>query len=150
MSVGLSGINPKQLVLEVTEGVLMENPEQAVSTLSELQELGLRVAVDDFGTGYSSLSHLQQFPVDVLKIDRAFIGPLNREGPEGAALLTSIIDMAHTLNLQVVAEGIEDEYQLEALAEMGCLFGQGFLLGRPLSADAASDLIEAANTSTAI
>jgi EAL domain-containing protein (putative c-di-GMP-specific phosphodiesterase class I) len=121
-----------------------------VSTLSELQELGLRVAVDDFGTGYSSLSHLQQFPVDVLKIDRAFICPLNREGPEGAALLTSIIDMAHTLNLQVVAEGIEDEYQLEALAEMGCLFGQGFLLGRPLSADAASDLIEAANTSTAI
>ena len=149
-TVGLSGINLKQLVLEVTEGVLMENPEQAVSTLSELQELGLRVAVDDFGTGYSSLSHLQQFPVDVLKIDRAFICPLNREGPEGAALLTSIIDMAHTLNLQVVAEGIEDEYQLEALAEMGCLFGQGFLLGRPLSADAASDLIEAANTSTAI
>ena len=148
-AVGLGGIDPKRLVLEVTEGVLMENPEQAQSTLSELQGLGLKVAVDDFGTGYSSLSHLQQFPVDVLKIDRSFISPLNRERPEDSALLTSIIGMAHTLNLQVVAEGIEDEYQLEALVEMGCPFGQGYLLGRPLSAEAASGLIEEADAFTA-
>jgi diguanylate cyclase (GGDEF)-like protein len=146
-ALALSGIDPRQLVLEVTEGVLMENPERAGAALSALQELGVRIAVDDFGTGYSSLSHLQQFPVDVLKIDRSFVTPLTRGRPQGAALVTSIIGLANSLGLDVVAEGIEEVDQLEALVEMGCAFGQGYLMSRPLGADQASELIRGITTS---
>ena len=147
-ALGLSGIGPEQLVLEVTEGLLMENPEQAVATLSELQSFGVRVALDDFGTGYSSLSHLQQFPVDVLKIDRSFVSSIG-QGSGGTALLASIIGMGNSLALQVVAEGIEQESQLDALVEMGCLCGQGYFLGRPLSAERASELVASNGASTA-
>ena len=142
-AIAVSGIEPRSLVLEVTEGVLMENPDQAASALSELQALGVRVAVDDFGTGYSSLSHLQRFPADVLKIDESFVSPLSRERPESSTLLTSIIGMAHSLRLHVVAEGIEHEEQVAALVEIGCHYGQGNLMGPPLDVEAASDLLRA-------
>ncbi len=92
--VSLSGIDPHQLILEVTESVLMEDPDRAAQALSELRALGIRIAVDDFGTGYSSLSHLQRFPVDVLKIDKSFIDPLARQDPESMALVTAIIGLA--------------------------------------------------------
>lgn len=137
----LSGVDPHQLMLEVTESVLMEDPIRAAQSLSELRSLGIRIAVDDFGTGYSSLSHLQNFPVDVLKIDKSFIDPLAREDPGSAALLTAIIGLAGTLGLDVIAEGIEHQSQLHRLVELGCLRGQGFLMARPLDSDTAATFI---------
>ena len=146
-ALALSGLGPRQLVVEVTEGILMENPDKAVAALAELQQLGVRIAVDDFGTGYSSLSHLQRFPVDILKIDKSFVGPLNHVEPETSALVSSIIGLAHSLGLQVVAEGIEREDQLDVLLERGCKYGQGYLMSRPLDQSAASDLISTINVS---
>ncbi len=131
-ALSLSGIDPHQLMLEITESVLMENPERAAQALAELRSLGIRIAVDDFGTGYSSLSHLQRFPVDVLKIDKSFIDPLVRRDPGSSALVTAIIGLARSLGLEVIAEGIEHESQLHRLVELGCLQGQGFLMARPL------------------
>jgi EAL domain-containing protein (putative c-di-GMP-specific phosphodiesterase class I) len=135
----LSGIDPRQLILEITESVLMEDPERASQALSELRELGIRIAVDDFGTGYSSLSHLQRFPVDVLKIDKSFIDPLVSPDPGSSAFVTAIIGLARSLGLEVIAEGIEHDSQLHRLVELGCEQGQGYLMARPLDgADAAS------------
>jgi len=147
-AIALSGIPPAGLVLEVTEGVLMDNPEQARWALTQLQQLGVHVAVDDFGTGYSSLSHLQEFPVDVLKIDRSFVSPLDQGGPDSTAILASIIGLARSLGVAVVAEGIEHRHQLEVLVELGCTFGQGYFLGRPLTGEAATGLVGAASATT--
>ncbi|MGO8872695.1 MAG: putative bifunctional diguanylate cyclase/phosphodiesterase [Acidimicrobiales bacterium] len=138
---GLSGIDPQRLMLEVTESVLMEDPERATMALSELRDLGIRIAVDDFGTGYSSLSHLQRFPVDVLKIDKSFIDPLVRRDPGSLALVTAIIGLAQSLGLDVIAEGIEHESQLRHLVDLGCDQGQGFLMHRPLDPTAAAELV---------
>ncbi len=135
-ALALSGIDPRQLMLEITESVLMEDPERAAQALSELRDLGIRIAVDDFGTGYSSLSHLQRFPVDVLKIDKSFIDPLVGSRTSGStALVTAIIGLARSLGLDVIAEGIEHESQLHRLIELGCDQGQGFLMARPLDQD---------------
>jgi EAL domain-containing protein (putative c-di-GMP-specific phosphodiesterase class I) len=136
-ALALSGIDPRQLMLEVTESVLMEDPARATQALFELRSLGIRIAVDDFGTGYSSLSHLQRFPVDVLKIDKSFIDPLARRDEESLALVTAIMGLARTLGLDVIAEGIEHQSQLRHLVELGCLRGQGFLMARPLNQTAA-------------
>jgi len=140
-ALALSGIDPHQLMLEVTESVLMEDPAQATQALLELRSLGIRIAVDDFGTGYSSLSHLQRFPVDVLKIDKSFIDPLSAQDPESTALVTAIIGLAGTLGLEVIAEGIEHQSQLHHLIELGCHRGQGFLMARPLGRKAAVDYV---------
>jgi EAL domain-containing protein (putative c-di-GMP-specific phosphodiesterase class I) len=142
-ALALSAIDPSQLMLEVTESVLMEDPVRATQALFELRALGIRIAVDDFGTGYSSLSHLQRFPVDVLKIDRSFIEPLARRDEESMALVTAILGLASTLGLEVIAEGIEHQSQLHHLVELGCLTGQGFLMARPLGRDAAVDFVSA-------
>jgi EAL domain-containing protein (putative c-di-GMP-specific phosphodiesterase class I) len=136
-----SGLDPRQLVLEITENVLMDDPERATVALAALRETGIAIAVDDFGTGYSSLSYLQRFPVDVLKIDRAFIEPLNRTEPASTALVSTIIGLAHTMGLDIVAEGIERPDQLERLLELGCPMGQGFLLSRPLDVDQATEFL---------
>ncbi len=136
-ALALSGVDPHQLMLEVTESVLMEDPAQAIQALSELRSLGIRIAVDDFGTGYSSLSHLQRFPVDVLKIDKSFIDPLAGKDEESRALVTAILGLADTLGLEVIAEGIEHQSQLHHLVELGCHRGQGFLMARPLDTEAA-------------
>ena len=128
-ALALSGIDPHQLILEITESVLMEDPERAAQALSELRELGIRIAVDDFGTGYSSLSHLQRFPVDILKIDKSFIDPLVGPDSGSTALVTAIIGLAQSLGLDVIAEGIEHESQLHRLVDLGCNQGQGFLHG---------------------
>ncbi len=141
MALALSGIDPRRLMLEITETVLMENPERATQALSELRELGIRIAVDDFGTGYSSLSHLQSFPVDVLKIDKSFIDTLVNDDPGSSALVTAIIGLARSLGLEVIAEGIEHESQYQRLIDLGCDQGQGFHMSRPLGSQAAETLI---------
>jgi diguanylate cyclase (GGDEF)-like protein len=140
-ALSLSGIDPRQLILEITESVLMEDPERASQALSELRDLGIRIAVDDFGTGYSSLSHLQRFPVDILKIDKSFIDPLVRSDPGSSAFVTAIIGLAQSLGLEVIAEGIEHESQLHRLVELGCEQGQGFLMARPVDGSAVESLI---------
>ncbi|MEA2481829.1 MAG: hypothetical protein QOJ07_3751 [Thermoleophilaceae bacterium] len=128
------GLTPGTLGLEITESVLMgEGPEQ-IATLTALRSLGARILLDDFGTGYSSLSYLKRFPLDALKIDRSFVAGLGRHH-EDSAIVTSIMSMAHTLGLTVVAEGVETEQQLGRLRELGCGRAQGFLMARPLAPD---------------
>jgi diguanylate cyclase (GGDEF)-like protein len=124
-----SGIAPGTLGLEITESVLMDEGD-AVTVLEALRERGARLSLDDFGTGYSSLSYLKRFPLDTLKIDRAFINGIGNG--EGTALVATIVSMAETLGLDVVAEGVETEEQLRRLRELGCDKAQGFLLARPL------------------
>jgi diguanylate cyclase (GGDEF)-like protein len=125
-----SGIEPGSLVLEITETALMRDVATASAHLAEIRELGVRVALDDFGTGYASLSYLQQMPVDILKIDRAFVAALD-DGGNSSDLLEAILGVGRSLSLRVVAEGIEGPEQLAALAAMGCEMAQGFYLGRP-------------------
>lgn len=123
-----------KLVLEVTEGMLVINPDETVRLLQELRAMGVRVAIDDFGTGYSSLSYLTRFPVDLLKIDRSFVRDL-LEDPADAAVASAIIAMAHALGIPVIAEGVETLEQLQALQARGCDNAQGYLIGRSKSAD---------------
>ena len=149
-ALALSGIQPSQLILEITESVLMEDPERATRALSELREMGIRIAVDDFGTGYSSLSHLQHFPVDILKIDKSFIDPLVELDSGSTALITAIIGLARSLGLDVIAEGIEHDSQLRRLVDLGCNQGQGFLMARPLDKDAAGSLISEGSASVPV
>jgi diguanylate cyclase (GGDEF)-like protein/PAS domain S-box-containing protein len=121
---------PEALKLEVTEGILLRNPDEARELLSQLRGLGVQVCLDDFGTGFSSLSYLHRFPLDCLKVDRSFVGGLSRASGE-AKIVRSIIRLAHDLGLQVVAEGVETQEQLAILRSMDCAFGQGFLFARP-------------------
>ncbi len=130
-----SGLPPASLVLEITESVMMADTDLAVARLNELKGLGIMLAMDDFGTGYSSLSYLSRFPVDILKMDRAF---LTKEH-EDSGLAGAIIAMGNSLNLEVVAEGIEFPEQIGSLRDLGCELGQGFLFAKPMSRD---DLVE--------
>jgi diguanylate cyclase (GGDEF)-like protein len=129
-----SGLEPQRLVLELTESVLMENPESAAQTLNQIVRMGPGVSIDDFGTGYSSLGYLKRFPIDELKIDRSFVKGVPHDGDD-AAIVSAIIGMAHALGLSVVAEGVETEEQLEFLEERGCEGFQGFLFSRPVPAE---------------
>lgn len=126
-----TGFNPAFLELELTESILMHNNEENMAMLRALKTMGTRIAIDDFGTGYSSLSYLQQFPVDVLKIDRAFVIDLPTS-VSSAAIVDAIVTLAHGLGLEVVAEGVETPEQLEFLRTHGCDEGQGYYFGRPL------------------
>jgi EAL domain-containing protein (putative c-di-GMP-specific phosphodiesterase class I) len=135
-----SGMQASMLELEITEGVMMHNPDLAVSTLKFLSELGIRVAVDDFGTGYSSLAYLKRFPINTLKIDRSFIRDL-MEDPNDRSIVTTIIAMAHSMGLKVVAEGVETSEQLQFLETRECDIVQGYLLGRPMSLAATTDYL---------
>lgn len=129
-----TGLEPHRLELEITEGLLLDNSAQTLRAMKRLKMLGVRLALDDFGTGYSSLSYLKRFPFDVLKIDQAFIRNIDRD-PENAALASAIIAMAHSLGLDVVAEGIEALPQQLYLQHQGCDLLQGYLYSKPLSAD---------------
>ena len=127
-----TGISAKRLRLELTETMIVDASQEVKATLQGLSALGVQLHIDDFGTGYSSLSYLQDFPLDVLKIDRVFVG--NLENPKGEALVRTIVLMAQTLGLEVVAEGIETPQQLARLRDLGCNGGQGYLFAKPLFA----------------
>jgi diguanylate cyclase (GGDEF)-like protein/PAS domain S-box-containing protein len=135
-----SGLEPRYLELELTESQLLDSVEHIISTFQQLRELGVKLAIDDFGTGYSSLSYLKRFPVDYVKIDQAFIRGLG-EGTEDAAITQAIIAMAHSLGLKVVAEGVENQVQLDFLKANGCDEVQGYLISRPLEAAALATLL---------
>lgn len=124
------GVDAELLELELTEGILLEDRQELISMMRELSELGVKIAVDDFGTGYSALSYLKRFPIDVLKIDRTFIRDL-RGGDSDEAISTAIISMAHSLALEVVAEGVETPEQLSVLRSLGCDAAQGFYFAHP-------------------
>ena len=128
-----TGLPPESLTLEITESALMEDAASALGVLRALKELGVLLAIDDFGTGYSSLSYLQRFPLDILKVDRLFVEALGVT-PGGETIVSAVIDLAHSLGLQVVAEGVETAGQLEILRSLGCDLAQGFLFSRPLPA----------------
>jgi EAL domain-containing protein (putative c-di-GMP-specific phosphodiesterase class I) len=135
-----TGLAPEYLELELTESQLLESVEHIITTFQQLRALGVKLAIDDFGTGYSSLSYLKRFPVHYVKIDQAFIRGLN-EGAEDAAITRAIIAMAHSLDLKVVAEGVEDCEQLEFLRTHGCDEVQGYLVSRPVEADVMGDIL---------
>jgi diguanylate cyclase (GGDEF)-like protein/PAS domain S-box-containing protein len=125
------GLPGEHLQIEVTESTVMTNPELAIRELGRLAALGISIAVDDFGTGYSSFSYLKRLPIDLLKIDRSFVTDIGKSH-EDEQIVTAIIQVAHTLKLQVVAEGVETAQQAELLARLGCQFGQGYLYAKPL------------------
>ena len=127
-----SGLDPEALTIEITETALMKNAEETARRLAALKGLGVRIAVDDFGTGYSSLAHLRQFPVDVLKIDRAFVSQLS-DGREGEILLHTLVQLGKALSIETTAEGIERPQDLSLIKSEECDNGQGFLFTRPLS-----------------
>jgi diguanylate cyclase (GGDEF)-like protein len=134
-----AGLPADALWLEITESVLMEEVEATAETLRGLKSLGLHLSVDDFGTGYSSLSYLKRFPVDTLKIDRSFVDGLGTDA-EDSAIVAAVVSLARALNLSVVAEGVERVEQVHELRRLGCDSAQGFLLGRPVPADAFAEL----------
>ena len=125
-----TGLAPSRLEVEITEGVLIDDPARAMAMLRELRASGVRVSLDDFGTGYSSLSYLRQFPLDKIKIDKSFIDGMTVD-PQAAAIVQALVSLAHTLNLSVTAEGVETAEQLHALQSQLCNQVQGYLLGRP-------------------
>jgi len=133
-SLGKCALPGEALELEITEGVLMSGLDSVDEALAELNEIGVRIALDDFGTGYASLSYLQRYPFDVLKIDKSFVREVNNNHGD-QELVTAAIAMAHGMNLQVVAEGVEMPQQLDLLDELGCNVAQGFLLGEPMPAE---------------
>jgi len=131
-----SELKPWHLKLEVTESVVMDNPEAAAITLAKLRALGVRLSIDDFGTGYSSLSYLNRFPLDILKIDRSFISTMN-QSDENLQIVKTIVTLAGNLGLEVIAEGVETEEQLKQLRLLKCQYAQGFLFSKPMDAEQA-------------
>jgi EAL domain-containing protein (putative c-di-GMP-specific phosphodiesterase class I) len=135
-----SGLEPQALMLELTESVLLRRDERLHADLEELKGIGVRLAIDDFGTGYSSLSYLRDLPMDVVKMDRSFVEGI-ADADQRLALAEGIVQIARTLNLEVVAEGIESEVQRDLLSSMGCHYGQGYLLAMPMPIRQAVELV---------
>jgi EAL domain-containing protein (putative c-di-GMP-specific phosphodiesterase class I) len=133
-----AGLEASALHLEITESVMLQNPETAYAVIEEIRKFGCRFSVDDFGTGYSSLSYLHRFAVDQLKIDSSFV---QSEKPKSAEIVRSIIDLGRSLNIEVVAEGIETVQQADQLRSLRCQLGQGYLFSRPVDPDAALAMI---------
>ncbi|HUA94448.1 MAG TPA: EAL domain-containing protein [Acidimicrobiales bacterium] len=127
-----TGLPPEHLTLEITESALMRDAGAAMEVLGSLKRTGVSLAIDDFGTGYCSLSYLHRFPLDILKVDKAFVDGLH--DAEGAEIVAAVVGLAHALGLDVVAEGVETEHQLAILRQMGCDHAQGFLFSRPVPA----------------
>ncbi len=142
--IGETGVLPQSVELEITETSAMANPLQTIENLGLLKQQGLRLALDDFGTGYSSLSYLQKLPVDALKIDKSFvrgIGSQHATSQEDNEIVRLILALAHTLNLETIAEGVETPEQIAELKKLGCFVGQGFIFSRPVTSDEAEELI---------
>ena len=129
-----TGLKPELLELELTESMLMAHSDYNMETLKELANLGIQISIDDFGTGYSSLSYLKRFSIHSLKIDQSFVRDIAID-PDDATIAAAIISMGNSLRLKVIAEGVENPEQLEALRSMGCHQAQGFLLGPPMPAE---------------
>jgi diguanylate cyclase (GGDEF)-like protein/PAS domain S-box-containing protein len=142
-ALALTGIEPSSVCLEITESVLLEEPASVSETIRRVARLGVRFVLDDFGTGYSSLAYLTQLPIDGLKVDRSFVDALGSDR-RSTAITTAIVRMAQALSVDVIAEGVETEGQLAALRELQCELAQGFLLHRPLPAQAISELLASA------
>ncbi len=136
-----TGIEPEMLELEITEGSLMKHAEESATTLKHLKDMGIQLSIDDFGTGYSSLSYLKRFPVDTLKIDRSFIQGVTHDNDD-AAITSTVIAMGHSLNLAVIAEGVETLEQLDFLSKHSCNHMQGFFFSRPVPAERIAALLE--------
>jgi len=136
-----SGVKPTDVHLEMTESLLVKDPDHAVEALNKLKGLGVSISIDDFGTGYSSLSYLHQFPLDTLKIDRAFVSNMDKS-ERNRQIVRSIAHLALALEMNIVAEGIETKTQFEALREMGCQHGQGYYMAKPATAEKTVELIE--------
>ena len=128
-----SGLEPGRLELEITESVLLSDTESVLQTLHELRALGVRIALDDFGTGYSAMSYLRRFPFDTLKIDRSFLTEL-ADQPDARAIVSAIVELAHALGMETVAEGVEDAKAFETLASYGCDLAQGWHVAYPMPA----------------
>jgi diguanylate cyclase (GGDEF)-like protein/PAS domain S-box-containing protein len=135
-----AGVDPSKLVLEVTESILMGDRKSITRDLEALRALGIRISIDDFGTGYSALSYLREFPIDSVKMDRSFVSDLAL-GTEDAALVRSVLELGEALDMQIIAEGIEDVNQLTSLSDLRCTVGQGFYFAPPLDADDVSALL---------
>lgn len=139
-----TGLDPSYLELELTESILMDTTDQAITSLKELKAMGVRIAIDDFGTGYSSLNYLHRFPIDTLKIDKSFVRDMSINA-EDNAIITAIISLARSLHLQVIAEGVETTNQLLSLYQQGNTLMQGYLMSQPLPADSLIQLLRGEN-----
>ncbi|MEL7521297.1 MAG: EAL domain-containing protein, partial [Cyanobacteria bacterium J06553_1] len=139
-----TGIAPEKLRLEITETAIMHNSAEALTVLKALRSLKVGLCIDDFGIGYSSLSRLQQLPIDILKIDRSFVQNIGAKG-ENTEIVRTIIDLATSLEMDIVAEGVETKAQLEGLRALGCETIQGFYFAKPMTPEAAWHFIEEAN-----
>jgi EAL domain-containing protein (putative c-di-GMP-specific phosphodiesterase class I) len=135
-----SGLAPNLLELEITESMLMQNPDRVVRILTEIKKMGVRLAIDDFGTGYSSLAQIKRFPIDTLKVDRSFIRNLPRDS-EDKAITEAIIAMGKTLSLTVIAEGVETEEQDSFLRSHACDEMQGYYFSKPTPPEQFADLL---------
>ena len=129
-----TGLSPEYLGIEITESIIMQDVKSTIAKLKKLHDMGICLSIDDFGTGYSSLSYLKLFPINFLKIDRSFVFNITSDSTD-AAIATSIILLAHSMNLKVVAEGVETEEQLELLRQQGCDYVQGFFFSKPVAAE---------------
>jgi diguanylate cyclase (GGDEF)-like protein len=135
--------NPRQIKLEITESIVMENSQSAVSIFNQLRQLGIQICIDDFGTGYSSLSYLHRFPIDALKIDQSFVASIDKlDGTTGISIIQCIIGLAHNLGVKVVAEGIETARHLMFLQALQCDYGQGYLFSKPLYVEQATAVLK--------
>jgi len=143
-----TGLPAGCLALEITETTIMDSTEYASAVLAELRQLGVQLAIDDFGTGYSSLSYVHRFPLSSLKIDRSFVSEMGEKG-ERSEIVRAIVNLAHNLGLDVIAEGVETQAQLDHLTTLGCDYGQGYLFSVPMAADAATALVITGNENAA-
>jgi EAL domain-containing protein (putative c-di-GMP-specific phosphodiesterase class I) len=135
-----TGLSAANLKLEITESMVMENFDTAIQMLTQLRNLGVGLSIDDFGTGYSSLSYLHRFPIDTLKIDRSFVTRMT-DNSENGEIVRTIVTLARSLGMNVIAEGVETRAQLTQLRDLGCDFGQGYLFSKPVAAAVAFDLV---------
>jgi diguanylate cyclase (GGDEF)-like protein/PAS domain S-box-containing protein len=148
LAIASAGVYADRVVLEITESVLLRDPAAVAEMLARLSAEGMSIAIDDFGTGYSSLSYLQDLPVDILKVDKSFVSPIDGTATTGSKLLGPILHLAHSLGLRTIAEGVEEEYQAAFLIASGCDIGQGFLWSGPLSVTEAWELLRRAYPSS--
>ena len=145
---GRNRVEPSMMELELTEGLVMQDIEAAQRCLRQLKDIGVRIAIDDFGTGHSCLSYLQRFPIDVLKIDQSFVSQVGN-GDDSRIIIEAIISLARSLQIDIVAEGVENHEQLDFLLEKGCHVAQGFLFGLPITPAEVQPLLEDLSDETA-